>query len=209
MDIHKPKAIHSWREFAVEIGTITIGILIALGLEALIEARHNHELVAEARAELISELQYNRKNLADVIVVARNNQAALKALISYGQARLAHRAAALPSGVDLNGRFTTLRTSGWESTVATQAIAHMPYDQAQAVASVYASSRGFNDLEARIEPRWFELARYGGEIESMPDADVRRALGDLRVLLSYQTAAATSGSETLAEYDRALSILKR
>lgn len=30
MDIHKPKAAHSFREFLIEIGTIVIGILIAL-----------------------------------------------------------------------------------------------------------------------------------------------------------------------------------
>ena len=32
MDIHRPHAAHSWREFAIEIGTIVLGILIALGL---------------------------------------------------------------------------------------------------------------------------------------------------------------------------------
>ena len=33
MEIHKPKAAHSVREFLIEIGTIVCGILIALGLE--------------------------------------------------------------------------------------------------------------------------------------------------------------------------------
>lgn len=37
MEIHKPKAAHSWREFLVEIGTIVCGILIALGLEQVVE----------------------------------------------------------------------------------------------------------------------------------------------------------------------------
>lgn len=36
MEIHKPKAAHSWREFLIEIGTIVCGILIALGLEQVI-----------------------------------------------------------------------------------------------------------------------------------------------------------------------------
>ncbi len=43
MEIHKPKAVHRWREFLIEIGTITFGILIALGLEQGIEALHWHE----------------------------------------------------------------------------------------------------------------------------------------------------------------------
>ena len=43
MDIHRPKAAHSIREFLIEIGTIICGILIALGLEQGIEWLHwNH-----------------------------------------------------------------------------------------------------------------------------------------------------------------------
>ncbi len=37
MDIHKPKPVHSWREFATEIGIVVIGIAIALGGEQIIE----------------------------------------------------------------------------------------------------------------------------------------------------------------------------
>ena len=40
MDIHKPKAAHSWREFLIEIGTIICGILIALALEQAVESVH-------------------------------------------------------------------------------------------------------------------------------------------------------------------------
>jgi hypothetical protein len=40
MHVHKPKPVHGWRELALEIGTIICGIVIALGLEQVIEARH-------------------------------------------------------------------------------------------------------------------------------------------------------------------------
>ena len=33
MDIHKPKPVHNWRELLTEIGTIVIGVLIALAAE--------------------------------------------------------------------------------------------------------------------------------------------------------------------------------
>lgn len=59
MEIHKPKAMHNWREFLTEIGTIVCGILIALGLEQAIEALHARHLVAQAeeamRAEIIDD----------------------------------------------------------------------------------------------------------------------------------------------------------
>ncbi len=34
MEIHKPHAAKTWREFAVELATITAGILIALTLDS-------------------------------------------------------------------------------------------------------------------------------------------------------------------------------
>ena len=55
MEIHKPKAAHSVREFLVEIGTITCGILIALGLEQAVEQVHWHHEVETERAALQDE----------------------------------------------------------------------------------------------------------------------------------------------------------
>ena len=56
MDIHKPKASHSWREFLIEIGTIICGILIALGLEQVAEWAHWQEKAHAARTSIHKEL---------------------------------------------------------------------------------------------------------------------------------------------------------
>jgi hypothetical protein len=64
MDIHRPKAAHSWREFAIEIGTIVIGILIALGLEQAIEAVHEHGLARDAAAAIDAEMRDNVNRIA-------------------------------------------------------------------------------------------------------------------------------------------------
>jgi hypothetical protein len=65
MEIHRPKAAHSWREFFTEIGTIVIGILIALGLEQAIEALHEHGLAREAHEAIVEEMQTNVDRIAD------------------------------------------------------------------------------------------------------------------------------------------------
>jgi hypothetical protein len=64
MEIHRPKAARSWREFFTEIGTIVIGILIALGLEQSIEALHEHGLAREAQAAIREEMQANVDRIA-------------------------------------------------------------------------------------------------------------------------------------------------
>jgi hypothetical protein len=59
MEIHKPKAAHSLREFAIEIGTIICGILIALGLEQAVERAHVDREVSETREALREEIAQN------------------------------------------------------------------------------------------------------------------------------------------------------
>ena len=56
MDIHKPKPVHGWREFVSEIGVIVCGVVIALGLEQIVEAVHWAERVHEAKAAIHKEL---------------------------------------------------------------------------------------------------------------------------------------------------------
>jgi hypothetical protein len=64
MEIHRPKAAHSWREFFIEIGTIVIGILIALSLEQAIEALHEHSLARDAKEAIDAEMQVDVDRIA-------------------------------------------------------------------------------------------------------------------------------------------------
>ena len=59
MDIHKPHAAKTWREFFIEIGTVVAGILIALALEQGLEAPHEHKIKNEAREAVREEAGQN------------------------------------------------------------------------------------------------------------------------------------------------------
>ncbi len=53
MDIHGPQGpIQSVKHFFLHLLTITIGILIALSLEGIVEWAHHRSLVSEARMNL-------------------------------------------------------------------------------------------------------------------------------------------------------------
>lgn len=56
MDIHKPKPVHSWREFFSEILVVVTGIAIALAGEQAIEAIHWRHKVEATEASIKSEL---------------------------------------------------------------------------------------------------------------------------------------------------------
>jgi hypothetical protein len=62
MEIHKPKPVHSWREFLTELGVVVLGICIALGAEQLVERVHEAGLAREAGAMARSELRANLQN---------------------------------------------------------------------------------------------------------------------------------------------------
>jgi len=56
MDIHKPKPWHGFREFLKEYLIIVVGVLTALGAEALVENLHERRLSAEAREAVRGEI---------------------------------------------------------------------------------------------------------------------------------------------------------
>jgi hypothetical protein len=200
MDIHKPKAPHSLREFALEIGTITIGILIALGLEAGIESWRGHQLADHARADLLNEMTSNRDNLKGALESARGAGEAAKPLIAWGWSRLKSPDKVGPPHVDLRSTFTLLSTAAWESTVASGALTHMPYAQTQALSRAYSATRGFNVLEQRVEDEWFQLATFQN-LEDLEPNQLRDGLGRLSVSIAYQNSIVESSADLIKALD--------
>jgi hypothetical protein len=57
VDVHPPHhPIRSWKEFLLHLVTITVGLLIALALEAAVEAAHHRHIVRDARENLRREM---------------------------------------------------------------------------------------------------------------------------------------------------------
>jgi uncharacterized protein with GYD domain len=59
MHVHPPKPVHGWRAFLGEVGVIVVGILIALGLEQVVETVRHREQAAEAREAIEGEIAGN------------------------------------------------------------------------------------------------------------------------------------------------------
>lgn len=128
MDIHKPKAAHSIREFLIEIGTIICGILIALGLEQAVDAVHRSAEVREAREAIRAEILANTSILKWGV---EEDKCLLSQLPTY---------AAWARGGPKPQEFRTLlpefRTNVWDTVKATEA-SHLPLEERVAIASFY------------------------------------------------------------------------
>lgn len=65
LDVHPAHhAATGWKEFFIHIATIVVGLLIALGLEQIVETIHNHHELREVRRELDDERETNRQAMA-------------------------------------------------------------------------------------------------------------------------------------------------
>ena len=71
MDIHKPKPWHGGRELAKEIGTIVIGVLIAIAFEQSVEWLHWRHKLSDAEAAVRFELHDDDLPQAYARVVVR------------------------------------------------------------------------------------------------------------------------------------------
>jgi hypothetical protein len=79
MDVHPPaQGIHSWRDFLIHLVTITIGLFIALSLEAAVQAMHHRHLVRDARANLHQEIVANQALYAANVRRLDDNREQLK-----------------------------------------------------------------------------------------------------------------------------------
>jgi hypothetical protein len=71
LDVHPPHSpTHTWKDFFIHVGTIVIGLLIAVGLEQTVEVIHHRHSAADARASIQEEtsdnlevLHYNLQSL--------------------------------------------------------------------------------------------------------------------------------------------------
>jgi hypothetical protein len=114
MEFHPPAGpIHSLKDFFLHLGIVTIGILIALGLEQLVE-RHHRAKVADVAVEGF------RREITDDMDEVKGVLDAVPEL----------RAQVRDSIAALSG-------ASWDTALATQALGYLPYDSVKRYAGAY------------------------------------------------------------------------
>lgn len=201
MEIHPPESpIHSLKQFLVHLAMVTLGILIALGLEGVTQHFHHQSLAQQAVSNFDNEIAYNRRTLEEVL---DNNEKLNKGLATmlaaepeWRQGKLKH----IPS-LNINPKFTTLRTTSWDTAQATQALSYMKYQQVERYSAVYQTERQFNTLELNAEEVWFEIAGFRGDPKQFTPDEIRSAIHALNKAYSYSTSIDDLGKRLLKEYD--------
>jgi hypothetical protein len=211
MEIHSPEhPIRSLRDFLTHIATVTCGILIALGLEQLVERHHNHVLAAHAREDFGAELAENRTRVEAALASDKTIAAWLDANIAYGDGRLKHAKATQDPTLEKTPTrlFLVLPSSAWDVGLATQAVNQLGFAEARALSRAYNRQATLNGLEAVAREQWLSVARWqGSDTDKLSDAELVDLLRDLRVADAYAYALAGLEASVLENYAKATASL--
>ena len=149
VESHPPgKPILTVKEAAVHLSIVTVGILIALSLEGLLEWRHHRALAREARANIETEMRDNQKELQktrgridDMSKTLSEAVTTVDAMTTAWDAHAATKLFATPGPTYVMFRFTVaeLHSTSYATAQATGALSYMEYDEAKRYAEIYKS----------------------------------------------------------------------
>ncbi|HLZ73542.1 hypothetical protein [Phenylobacterium sp.] len=202
MDIHKPKPWHGWPEFAKEIGTIVIGVLIALGAEQAVEWLHHRAEVAEARRALNEEVAFDLASfdfsVAQTGCMTRRLDELTLWLKSQDSRRPLQIAAPLPTIPGI-----IFRTSVWR-VASVAAVAQMPFEARVDYGKFYDAVANHDGVRLRQIELWRDVSRLL-RAKTLNDEQRQRAADDLDQLRADNEGLA-GRMRFLREYGAALKV---
>lgn len=137
MEIDLPREpIHSVKDFFIHIFTITVGILIALGLEQVVIAYHHHGVANEARANIVSEIGDNKRELDFELREAPKLKKQYQQTIDVIEAFLAHKPLKQAS-MEVNFNRAELSSTSWNTAQSTGALSFLNYGEVKSFSSAY------------------------------------------------------------------------
>jgi hypothetical protein len=171
IDVHPPhEPIHGWRDFLLHILTITIGLLIALGLEGLVEWQHHRHLVHEAEAGLHAEIESNAKGLPETLATLHKNQAELKHDVEVLKYIIKNHKPPPNDNMTISFGIRTFDDVSWKTAQSTTALSYMPYAQAEEYSDIYSTQNELNSAERQAaRDAIISLAPFINTAENDPD----------------------------------------
>lgn len=150
MDVHPPHGpIRSWKDFTLHLLTITIGLLIALTLEAAVQAMHHRHMVKEARANLRREIIENQRLYTQNL---RSLQAKMVQLQQDIDQLRELRAGKTPEHFDLQWSFdwNGFVESAWTSARDIGAVGYMQSEVVEEYSGLYSQQTFVNEAGVSI-----------------------------------------------------------
>ena len=207
LDVHPPEhGIHGFRDFFLHLFTITVGLLIAIGLEQSVEAIHHRHQRREAEETIRQELRENRDTLMRARNVMMVEQTNLVLILDFLKARLQNRVADA-SGLNLQFNEGALQDAAWRTANTTGVTTYMDYKQVQAFSVAYKEQTQFEEMERNALIEYLKLDSFvvkGFDPRNVTPDDMKAALPVVRNALADVGGMLDISRGTLEAYAAAL-----
>jgi hypothetical protein len=207
IEVHPPEEkIHGVRDFLLHLFTITIGLLIALGLEAGVERWHHHHLQEEANVNLRQEIHDNRKQLAASHAAIGEEKDNLTKVLAFLDAHAAGKPYDIRS-ITLSYTMPPLSDASWKTASATGVLSYMQYDRVQQYATAYHLQDEFMQLQKETFGQYLRLQSYviaGFDPDKLTATQAQTAGVDVRQAMAYLVAMDQVGDGLEKRYEEAL-----
>jgi hypothetical protein len=194
MEIHKPKPWHGWREFLKELGTIVLGVLLALGAEQVVESLHwRHKL---ERAEENMRAEQRDDDLPQAYVrgaVAFCYRDQLRRLRVFLDGPHPDRLQFQALVYAYRPPIRTWDAQAWNATADSDVASHMEASRRLQWAGVYnviPRLQNVNWQEAAILSRIWGVRRRAGPLSETEAADLAKEIATLQALNATMAADA-------------------
>lgn len=207
IDVHAPEhRISGRRDFFVHLFTISIGLLIALGLENAAEAWHHRHQRTEAEETIRQELEENKAHMVQAQQAMHKEAASLDSAMLYLRERGAGQEAP-GAKFALGFSVVQLQDSAWRTANATGVLQYMDYRAVQKLAQAYAQQETFNALQSETLKSYLLLNSHvivDRDPAKMTVEDVKEAMPDARNTMTYMNAMNEVSQQVVEGYKAAL-----
>jgi len=153
LDVHAPhEPIHGVKDFLLHLLTITVGLLIAVGIEGCVELHREHKLVKEARATLREEIEDNSKVMEGAVADLEKAKGQMQKNMDLLTRIQVNPKDQEPDGPSIDASFSnkSLKGTAWKTAETTGALGFMPYTEAQRYADLYLAQDAFLAAQDKI-----------------------------------------------------------
>jgi hypothetical protein len=164
IDVHAPhESVHSWKDFFLHIAIITIGLLIAIGLEqAVVYIEHCHE-VAATREALRIEREINANRFAVETEELHRYVPMLKTDLAIFEYLKKHPGAppdTWPGKLNWTNVSFTYEDAEWKTAQASNVLQYMLQAEVRRYSQLYGRLEYLNDLSKEKSIAFGDAGRY-------------------------------------------------
>ena len=165
----KLKPPSGWSAVAWELAIVTLGVLIALGAQQIVETINDRENVAQLRSALRAELADDRARWEDMRASDACTRQRLEALRRWAATAPAQERLVRPYRLML----WNMHSSSWDIAKASPAAAHIPLGERLTYADLYA---GIDNWREYLAEERVNAITLSGLLESADQPDSRRQI---------------------------------